>query len=432
MDKKNVFFIGLNDFNRTKLEAIRNAERYRFHGLLDPAEVLDTYDFPIADMLQRSEQQLRDWQKESGGSIDAIAGYMDFPVSTMLPLLCNKFGVRTPTLESLLKCEHKYWSRLIQREVIPNYIPRFRAFDPFDDKAFDKIDLDLPFWVKPIKSSGSMLGFRIRSRDDFDNAMTQIREQIHLISEPFNYILDQANLPKEVTDIEGHYCLAESIIGGWQCTLEGYSCNGNVQAFGIVDSVRYENGSSFFRYEYPSTLPDRVRAEMIDVTKRIIPHIGFDNCAFNIEFYWEREHNTIWLLEINTRVSQSHSDVFEKVDGSSNQQVTVQVACGEQPEFPFREGRFNCAAKFFWRVFDGDAEVTRTPSQEDIRKVEARFPGTVVKPQVKAGMRLSELLEQDSYSYAICQLYIGGDDQKDLLNKYLECQDMLPFEFRAL
>lgn len=56
---------------------------------------------------------------------------------------------------------------------------------------------------------------------------------------------------------------------------------------------------------------------------------------------------SIRLLEVNTRVSQSHSDVFEKVDGSSNQQVTVQVACGEKPDFPFREGQFNCAASSF-------------------------------------------------------------------------------------
>lgn len=83
-------------------------------------------------------------------------------------------------------------------------------------------------------------------------------------------------------------------------------------------------------------------------------------------------------------------------------------------------------------MFDGDAEVTRVPSPEDIAKVAKRSPTTVVNPQVKVGMKLSDRLEQDSYSYAICQIYIGGDDQKHLLNKYLDCQDMLPFEFKPL
>jgi hypothetical protein len=47
-------------------------------------------------------------------------------------------------------------------------------------------------------------------------------------------------------------------------------------------------------------------------------------------------------------------------------------------------------------------------------------------------MRLSDLLEQDSYSYAICHLFIGGEDQKELLDKYIRCQDLLTFEVEPL
>jgi hypothetical protein len=47
-------------------------------------------------------------------------------------------------------------------------------------------------------------------------------------------------------------------------------------------------------------------------------------------------------------------------------------------------------------------------------------------------MHLSELLEQDSYSYAICQLFIGGEDQKDLLDKYIRCQELLTFEIEDI
>ncbi len=432
MIPRNVFFIGLDDFNLSKLKSIRNADAYAFHGLLDPSEVLDTYHFPIADMLDRADEELRRWQKESGKEIDGIGAYMDFPVSTMLPLLCDRFGKRAPSLEGMLKCEHKYWSRLVQQEVIPEHIPYFQPFDPFENNVFERIELELPFWIKPIKATGSLLGFRIENREDFERAIPQIRSQIHLISEPFNYILDQADLPLEVFGVPGHFCLAESIIGGRQCTLEGYSFEGRVEPIGIIDSIRYENGISFFRYEYPSTLPEVIQNQMVEITKKVIPHIGYDNAAFNIEYYWNREQDKVWLLEINTRVSQSHSDIFEKVDGQSNQQVTVQVACGEQPDFPHSQGEFPCAAKFFWRIFSGDAEVTRVPTQEEINRVRERIPGTIIQPQVTTGMKLSDLLEQDSYSYAICHLFIGGQHQKDLLDKYLLCQEMLPFEFKPI
>ena len=131
----NVFVVGLNDINRERLSRLRGAEDIAFHGLLDPATVFETQDFHIPAMIETAERQLGDFD----GSIDAIVGYADFPVSTMLPLLCAKHGTRSTSLESLLKCEHKYWSRSVQREAIPDHIPAFAAFDPFDDEALGTI-----------------------------------------------------------------------------------------------------------------------------------------------------------------------------------------------------------------------------------------------------------------------------------------------------
>ncbi|MFW5988786.1 MAG: ATP-grasp domain-containing protein [Desulfosudaceae bacterium] len=432
MPPKHVFLIGMTDSDLDRLKSIHNAHRYAFHGVLEPAVVLETYDFPIKDMLSRAELQLRQWEKASGRRIDGIGAYLDFPVSTMLPLLCARLNKRGPTLDNLLKCEHKYWSRLVQKEVIPQHIPDFSAFDPFDDKAWEHIGLTPPFWIKPIKACGSMLGFYIENQEQFEQALLQIRNQIHLISEPFNYILQQVDLPRELRNIKSHFFLAESIIRGWQCTLEGYVIDGDIEALGFIDSLRYENGISFFRYEYPSVLPDATQKQMVEIARKVIAHTGLDNCAFNIEFFWNLEQDRIWLLEINPRVSQSHSDIFEKVDGQSNQQVTVQVACGEKPDFPRGRGRFSCAGKFFWRLFSGDARVIRVPTEDEIKRVEKQYPGTVIHPQVKEGMKLSDLLEQDSYSYAICHLFIGGTDRKALLDTYVRCTEMLPFEFAPI
>jgi len=432
MSPKNVFLIGLSETDLARLRSIRNADDYVFHGVLDPGEFMESYDFPIKDMLMRAEEHLRRWEADSGQSIDGIGAYLDFPVTTMLPILCARLGRRGPGLESLLKCEHKYWSRLVQKEVIPQHIPRFQAFDPFTDNAWEKIGLAEPFWIKPIKACGSMLGFHIETREQFEDAISIIREQIHQISEPFDYILQQAELPREVKEVAGHFFLAEGIIRGWQCTLEGYVIDGDIRPLGFIDSLRYENGISFFRYEYPSVLPDTVQRKMFSIAESVIAHTGLDNCAFNIEFFYNLEQDTIWLVEINPRVSQSHSDIFQKVDGQSNQQVTVQVACGERPDFPHGQGEFACAAKFYWRIFSGDARVTRVPTREEIREVEERYPGTVIHPQVKEGIKLSDLLEQDSYSYAICHLFIGGRDRKELLDIYMHCTEMLPFEFSTI
>ncbi|MFC0267637.1 ATP-grasp domain-containing protein [Kushneria aurantia] len=428
MDKQNIFVVGLNDFNRARLSGLRGAEDYHFHGVIEPAEVYDTEVFPIEDMVKRAGKTL----EEFDGSIDAIVGYMDFPVSTMLPLLCDRFGTRTTSLESLLKCEHKYWSRLVQREVIGNYIPRFTAFDPFDDDALAHIGqsgLYFPFFVKPIKSSGSRLGFRIDSPEDFASAIAQLREEIGLISEPFNFILDQADIPPEVRAVDGGFCMAEEIIGGWQCTVEGYVHEGRVNPYGIVDSLRYPRVLSFLCYHYPSRLPENIQTRMCELTTTLMRHIGYDNAAFNVEFFWDEVQNRVWLLEVNTRISQSHCDIFEKVDGVSHQQVTVDLALGQSPDMPHREGKFAVAGKFFYRVFFDDATVTRVPETQELEALTREFPGTVIDVQVEPGQRLSELPEQDSYSFALAYIWMGADSSEQLEENYRQLADRLVFEF---
>lgn len=425
---KNVFVVGLNEFNHQKLKRLRGAENYAFHGVIEPEEVYETEHFPIAEMIDRAETQLRGFD----GSVDAIAGYMDFPVSTMLPILCKRFGTRSTSLESLLKCEHKYWSRVVQREAIPDYIPKFTAFDPFDEDALSRIGeagLYFPFFVKPIKSSGSRLGFRIERPEDFAHATARLRAEIGLISEPFNVVLDHADLPPDIKEIDGQFCMAEEIIGGRQCTVEGYVYDGEVVPYGIVDSIRYPHVISFLSYQYPSKLPARVRKTMNAITKRIMSHIGYDNSAFNIEYFWDEVQDRIWLLEINTRISQSHCDLFEKVDGVSNQQVTIDLALGQRPAMPSREGEYPIAAKFFYRVFFDDGTVTRVPTRAELDAIQERFPGTVIVPQVSEGQRLSDLPEQDSYSFALAYIWMGAKTLSKLQANYRRIAKELNFEF---
>ena len=426
--KKNVFVIGLNDLNAKRLKRLRGVEDVEFHGLLDPAIVYETENFNIPAMLEVAERQLA----EFNGTVDAIIGYMDFPVSTMLPLLCSKFGTRSTSLESLLKCEHKYWSRVTQSEVIPDHIPAFTAFDPFDGQALSKIgqaNLAFPFFVKPIKSSGSRLGFRIDNPEDFDFAMKRFRAEIDSISEPFNFVLNQIDLPENIRTVDGGFCMAEQVIGGRQCTLEGYVYQGEVVPYGVVDSVRYPQVLSFFYYLYPSKLPGHIQDKMGALAKTIMNHVGYDNCGFNIEFFWDEVQDRIWLLEINTRIAQSHCDAFEKVDGVSHQQVTVDLALGRRPDMPRDEGGYGVAAEFFYRVFFKDATVARAPSPEEVEAAAAKVPGTTIIPQVREGMRLSELPEQDSYSYAVACIWMGANKQSSLLWNYERVLKGLDFEF---
>lgn len=423
---KNIFVLGLEDFNRTTLQGISNSRDYRFHGLLDYHQTEGAKDFRVAELITQARRVLDEFPER----VDAILSYLDFPVSLMQPLLCHERGLRAPTLESVLKCEHKYWSRLEQRKVIPECIPRFVRFDPCAEDPLAQIDLPFPFWIKPIKSFESYLGFRIGNRHDFKRAIGQIREKIGRFAEPFNYFLERAELPEEVTGESSGFCLAEQIIGGRQCTVEGWMRDGQVTVYGVSDSIRFPRISSFQRYQYPSRLPVRVRERMADYTRRIIAHIGLNDAAFNVEYFWEPKTDAIHLLEINPRMAEEHADLYHKVDGRPNHQIALDLALGRDPDWPRRQGSYRVAGKFFMRRFR-DGVVERTPGRAELEQVQKTFPGTRIMIHAEQGERLSEKVHQDSYSYKFGCIFLGAKSQADLLARHLEIVRRLPLKISA-
>lgn len=421
---KNIFIVGLDEFNLIKLKSLSRATEYNFHPLLRYEEIRGVESYSFQELLEKAQAKLEEFQ----GTIDAIVGYFDFPISDMVPILCKKQGLTSASLESVVKCEHKYWSRLEQRKSIPDNIPNFDIFDPFDEQALAKISLEYPFWIKPIKSFRSFLGFRINSDEEFYESVAQIREQIESISEPFNNLLEYLNLPPEVATLPGRSCLAEEIIAGRQCTLEGYVFHGEITIYGVVDSIRYPHSSTFSRYQYPSKLPQHSQEEMIEVTKRLIKQIGYDNAPFNAEFFYDEEQEKAWFLEINPRISQSHGDLFEKVDGTPHHQIMVDLALGNQPRFPHREGKYKYAAKFLERRFQ-DGQVVKVPNEKEITALQEQIPDTLIDIFIKPGMRLSDLANQDSYSYEVADILLGANSEQELLEKHRQCLEGLGFEF---
>jgi hypothetical protein len=422
---KNIFVIGLDDFNLSQLQTLRHARDYQYHSLISYEDIKAGDEFPVREFLHQAEQILDNFT----GSIDAIVGYWDFPVSTVLPIIRQRYNLPGPSLEAILKCEHKYWSRQIQAEVVPNYIPSFTKVNPFSDSVFENCELDYPFWLKPVKAASSHLGFFIHNQKEFEQSLSIIRQRIWRFAEPFNYILKKAKLPPEISKVDGNYCIAEDIISsGKQCTLEGYVYKGRVHVYGIVDSIREgKHRSSFSRYQYPSSLPKYVTSRMVEVIDKVLTHMDYNNSPFNAEFYWDNKNDNIWLLEINTRISKSHCPLFKMVDGEYHHAVMIDVALGEKPDFPYRQGRHKVAAKFMLRYYR-NGNVTKTPSAQDIEKVRTSFPDTEVQLHVHPGMRLSDLKDQDSYSYEIAVMFMGANSQKELLKNYRTALTILPFE----
>jgi hypothetical protein len=421
----NVFVIGLDEINLEQLRTVRNPAEYAFHGLVPYETIVNPPAYPMEEIMAVARRELEAFP----GSVDAIIGHWDFPTTSMLPILRRERGLRTPSLESVLYCESKYWGRLAQREAVPECTPAFQGVDPFAADPWAALELEPPFWIKPTVAFSSYLGFRIETREQFEQAIAAIRENIGRFAEPFDWVtgqaLDRAALP---SDGDGSTCVAEAIIAGHLCTLEGYVFEGEVVVYGILDSLRGSNQVSFLSYQMPSRLPEGVQNRMVGYAERVLGHIHLDDSPFNMEFFWDPETDQVWLLEINPRISKSHCPIFQMTAGASHHEVAIDVALGRRPEFPRKEGRFPMAGKFMPRTYH-DAVVTRVPTPEDVDTVRRRFPELIFEAHVTEGMRLSDLPSQDSYSFEIADLFIGADDEADLHAKYREVMAMLNFQF---
>ena len=421
MAKKKVFIVGLDDFNLEKLNQLPQAKDCEFLPALEISDIRNVDSFDMKTLIDKAIANM-----ERLGPPDAVASYFDFPGTVMVPILAQHFGLPGPTLEAVIKCENKYWSRQEQHKVVPDAIPQFRAFDPFDDDAYSKLELFPPFWIKPIKSFRSFLAFQINDERQFNEVMQVCREKGGKMSEPFQYLMEAYDMPSEIADMEETF-VAESPIGGWQCTLEGYSWNGNVSVYGVVDSVREQDSSSFSRYEYPSQLPLEIQHRMIDITRQAVQQIGLDGAPFNVEFFYDQTNDAVWLLEINPRCSQAHTDIFEKVHGVAHLAIMVDLALGRKPKPMEKKGRYNVAGHFMFRTFE-TGRIKRIPSESAIQTLARRQTDTKVKIPVKPGQHLDELQGQDMYSYEIANVFIGGRDRMDMLDKYDEALAALQFD----
>lgn len=416
---KNVFLLGLDERNLALMHELEHLAPYRFHTLLDKEQLMYG-DIGLEELLEKAQRRLDDFPEP----IDAIVGYWDFPVSSMVPILATDNGLPGPSLESVVKCEHKYWSRLVQREVTDAH-PGFAIVDL--DEPETPPGLQFPMWLKPVKSFSSDLAFKVDDEAQLRSAAVEIREGIGRIGRAFDFLLSKLELPPAIEEAGGMACLAEEAVRGEQLTAEGYVHDGRAHVHGIIDSLCYPDSSSFLRYQYPSQAPEQVQHRITEISRDVIEHIGLNDSTFNIEFFWDTDTDAVNVLEINPRLSQSHAPLFELVDGMPNHQAMVQLAVGDEPNMPSREGRHRIAAKWYHRVFS-DAVVGSTPSEDDLARLAEEFPEAIVDIVAERGARLSDLPAQDSYSYELFAVYLGAADEDELRAKFDRCVQLLPFD----
>ena len=404
-------------------ETVRNSHSLLFHGeeLLESPSVWKALLF---DVFRYAREIVR---THKHANLSGVVGTGDYPGCMLAAAVARELGLPSPDPRTIVHLSHKYYSRRIQEQIVPEATPAFAAIDPF--APLRPTELAFPFFVKPVKGTMSIRARMVHDHAELAEAMRfSMRERVEklVLLRPF------AQLLAEYTDgvVPAHYFIGEEALGGDQVTVDGFVQNGEVTIMGIVDSVMYPGTISFQRFEYPSRHPEGVQARMARIVRNLIRGSGLDHTCFNVEMFYDRERDTTHVIEVNPRMSYQFADLYERVDGLSTFKIQLALATGEPVPWRRGAGRDRAAASFVMRRFT-DASVGAVPSDAEIASVKSMFPGTIVRVLCAAGDRLSDH-DQDVGSFRYCIVNMSAESAEALYSSYDEVVRKLTFQFREL
>jgi Carbamoyl-phosphate synthase L chain, ATP binding domain len=291
---------------------------------------------------------------------------------------------------------------------------------PYTQNLDKPLGLRLPFYIKPVKATYSVLARRIDTRAELKRHLAFAPYERYIIKrlvQPFNAAFDALIGQPMDYRVDAHWLIAEELMQGHQLNLDGYVYRGDVRLVGCVDEVMYPGTDAFLRFQYPSKLPPAVQKRAHALAARVVRGLGFDHGFFNIEFFYEPQTDQLKVIEVNPRLASQLADLYEKVDGVRIFDMLVELALGRDPAvLARRTPTAAVAASFVWRTFDGAAPPQKaTPAaREWLRRT---YPDALLLEHHKHGHGLKrEFKWLGSHRYATVNL--GAPSEAALGDRY--------------
>jgi ATP-grasp domain len=424
-----LLFLFPDEWDYQRIAALRRQGRYRVHTagfnlFRFPSNVqLFTYD--VHSFVKRIVARYQSQPLAGIITSDEQFG----PVA--MALCAAQLGLAAPSLDAVTLAQHKYWSRVVTRDALPEVTP---AFATLDRRMLDEgaVTLPYPFYIKPIKAAFSVLARKINSLEEcrthltfapFEEAI--IRRLVH----PFNVATRSTQLARFGEYIDAYTMICEELIQGHQVTCNGFVKDGQVTMLGTVDSIMYPGTDQFMRFQYPSRLPEAVLKRMDTLAQRMVASIGFNHGMFNVEMMWDPDSDSVRIIELNPRVAGQFFDLFELVDGYSLFEATLSLALNQTPLIRKRAGSLPHAASFVLRDFTHEG-MRYVPDEREIDGLRKRFPEASLHVFRKTGGSLRrELKWLGSYRY--CIINLGGHTLEDLFARFIRVRDAIAFHPRG-
>ena len=301
--------------DRNALAAI---EGYRFH-LLD-AKLNPRTPSPELDLLAYVDQ-CREYIRTH--HIDAVFYSRDV-ADIVAAALCEEFGFRGPSVESVFLCLHKYYSRLAESSPV-----RCAALDLY---AANPAVPAYPCYIKPPWLNLGILGFKLESPVDLQQALSVARREYGswspLYFPFFRRYIDQQKYPLAARDI----MLVEEFVDGPQVTVEGWVSDHKPYIWAITDTNTYPGTRVIDNFSLPSQHSPQIQALLAERAMEVIGNVGLNNGFFNIEFWCHED--TVTLTEINGRAATCFYNLYRRCLGSCIYEAGLALATGRPLVLP--------------------------------------------------------------------------------------------------
>jgi biotin carboxylase len=420
---KTVLFVFPTDWDRKQLNSCRQAWCGRYEILFtEPADDDCPWDFDVLSFIDQTADRYR-------GRIDGVMSSSDYPGATVAAAVAQRLGLPGSPPEAVIRSSHKYYSRLAQREAVPQATADFDLV-PVDRVSEAAANIRFPCYIKPVKGAFSIMSRRLDSPAELIAFLC--RPAAHEFTTHYPHIFNQLVRRFTSFDIDGSYFLAEQLLHGQQVTVEGFACRGRVDLLGIVDSVMYPGTNSFARFDYPSSLDAAVQTRMHEIARRVVEHLGLSNSLFNIEMMYDTSRDQIHIIEINPRICGQFADLYQMVDGTNTYEIALALATGGEGVCQPGQGVYRTASSLALRVFN-PARVARAPSEDEVTAAESAIPGTRVWIECVAGDTLANFeLDEDGHSHRYAVINVGADSREGVMARGEQIQERLSYRFIAI
>ncbi len=358
---------------------------------------------------------------------DGVVGTHDSS-AVFAAILCELTGKTFASVDSVVNCQNKYLSRIIQSRCCPEYIPDFCL----DLEYFKNLDR-FPgyFFIKPVRANISFGSHAVSSPEELQYYITWESREIVKQNDYFFEAMNFYSPSSYQFNIEScNRFLCEGFVSGEQVTVDGFIYQGEVRCFGITKAVFHEHSNSFSHHEFPYEFTPGLEKKILDCISKLIPALGIENSFFNIEFRVDQDKEKFYIIEVNSRIAFQFAKTIQAVSGTDPLHLLCDVAVGDMPFFTMEYAQFSYCYNFELHHFF-DKNILKTPTQSDYEEIKLIYPEVHVRNLVSENTLLSDYKHNpDSYRY--CIIDVPGNNREEILAKYKHIFSMLNYEFEEI